>query len=228
MLDKIKVIFTIMQMMITVTILIISIYISKRSSRKIRTIWSKLQLKWLGIELETKGKLDPEANMLLMNHQSLLDIIVLEALHQRDLAWVAKKEIGDIPWFGHILKAPDMIMVQRESKSSLIKLIKDVKEKLDNNRTIAIFPEGTRTNGKKMRKFKAGSKIIAEKYNLKVQPIVLVGTRAILDTQNMKQKAGKVTIVYLPTITAEKKTTWYQDTEESMNNILNMELKNDI
>jgi len=228
MLDKIKIIFTIIQMMITVTMVIISIYIFKSKSRKIRTVWSKFQIKWLGIELDIKGSQDLEANMLLMNHQSLLDIIVMESLHPANLAWVAKKEIGDIPWFGHILKAPDMIMVQRESKSSLVKLIKDVKEKLDDNRTIAIFPEGTRTNGKKMKKFKAGSKIIAEKFNLKVQPIVLVRTRDILDTQNMRQRSGKVTIVYLPTVVADKKTTWYQDTEEKMNMILKRELENDI
>ena len=34
--------------------------------------------------------------MVIMNHQSLLDIIVIEYIHSRDLAWVAKKEITDL------------------------------------------------------------------------------------------------------------------------------------
>ncbi len=36
----------------------------------------------------------------------MMDIILFEAIASRNIAWVAKKEIGDIPWFGHILKAP--------------------------------------------------------------------------------------------------------------------------
>ena len=42
----------------------------------------------LGIKLETEGKLDNSCDMVLMNHQSLLDIIVIEHIHNRDLAWL--------------------------------------------------------------------------------------------------------------------------------------------
>jgi 1-acyl-sn-glycerol-3-phosphate acyltransferase len=86
-------------------------YLFKKANRKIRQIWGKLQLKLMGIELHIEGEIDPNANMIVMNHQSLLDIILFEGLHPKDIAWVAKKEIADLPWFGHILKAPKMIIV---------------------------------------------------------------------------------------------------------------------
>ncbi len=227
-LGKIRVFFTLFQLAVTVSIVIILMYIFKKQNRKIRSVWAAMQMKLMGIKLEIYGKLDLDADLIAMNHQSILDIIVFEYLHPKNIAWVAKKEISNISWFGHILKAPDMVIVERESKSSLVKLIKDVKIKIDDKRPIAIFPEGTRTDGKKLRKFKAGTKIIAEKFNLTVQPVVLVGTRDIFDSQNLIQKSGTVKIIYLPSIQADKKTDWYEQTEETMSKILHKELHNDL
>ncbi len=218
----------IVQMAITVSFIIILIYMFKKQARKIRIMWAKLQIKLLGIEIEIVGKMDSDADMIILNHQSILDIVILEYNHTRDLVWVAKKEIADIPWFGHILKAPDMIVIERESKSSLVKLIKDSKVVIEDKRVIAIFPEGTRGDGKKIRKFKAGSKIIAQKHKLKVQPVVLIGTRNIFDSQNMKLQGGKVKIIYLPMVEAIKGSTWYEDAEKDMNEIFYKEINSDI
>ncbi len=225
MLSRIRMLLTVIQFVITVSILIVFMYIWKSKSKSMRRIWSSIQMKLLGITIEIEGSLDNDANLIVMNHQSLLDIVILEYLHQNNLAWVAKKEIANLFWFGHILKAPDMIIVERESKSSLLKLLKETKEKYKQNRPIAIFPEGTRSDGKKIRKFKAGTKLIAQKHNFKVQPIVIIGSREILDSHAMKQQSGIVKIVCLPTIQADKNTTWYEDMEQEMGEILHKELR---
>jgi len=221
---KIRAILTIAQMIITVTITIIIMYIFNKQNRKIRQVWASLQLKLLGIQLEVVGEIDNDVDMYIMNHQSVMDIILFEYLLARNTAWVAKKEIADIPWFGRILKAPDMIIVERESKSALIKLLKDSKEKLSQDRPIAIFPEGTRTDGKRLRKFKAGAKMIANKYQLKVQPFVIINSLEILDSKKLTQTPGKVKIICLPTVQADKKTTWYDDVENNMREVLQKEL----
>jgi len=226
-LNKIRGILTLVQMMTTVTVVILLMYIFKKKNRKIRQIWGKLQFKFLGMKIETEGEVNKNANMIIMNHQSILDIIILEALHPNNIAWVAKKEIGDIPWFGHILKAPDMIMIERESKSSLVKLLKESAEKFKQKRPIAIFPEGTRTDGKKLRKFKVGAKMIAEKNDMLVQPIIIVGSKKIFDSQNLTQQSGVVKIIYLPAVTAKRKTSWYDDVEQDMTDTLQKHL-NDI
>jgi len=228
MIGKLRAVFTILEMIVTVTITIILMYLFRSKNRGLRRAWAAMQMKLLGITLEIKGDIDPNADMLVMNHQSVLDIMVFEYLHPKNLAWVAKKEIADIPWFGHILKAPDMIIIERESKSSLVKLIKESKEKLEQQRPIAIFPEGTRSDGTKIRKFKAGAKMIANKYNLKVQPAILVGTRTILDSQNLKQSSGTVKIIYLPVVEARKGEDWYEKIEQDMSEVLKKELNSDI
>ena len=225
---KARGIFTVVLMAITVTFLIILMYIFRGNTKYFRQKWATMQMWLLGITLEIEGKEDANAQMQVMNHQSVLDIVLFEYLHSRDLAWIAKIEIANLPWFGHIVKASNMILVERESKKSLIKLLKDCKERLSTKRPIGIFPEGTRSKGKKLLKFKAGAKMIAEKYDLLVQPVVIIGTRKILDSQNLTQESGVVKVIYLPAVKAEKKTTWYKDMEETMRAKLELEFKNDI
>lgn len=225
-LSKIRAIFTIIQIAITTTGLITLMYIFRNNTKPVRKKWAALEMKLLGITLEIEGQEDPNAQMQVMNHQSVLDIILFEHLHTKDLAWISKIEIAKIPWFGHIVKAPKMILVERESKKSLIKLLKDSKERLSHNRPLAIFPEGTRSDGLRITKFKAGARIIAEKFDLIVQPVLIIGTRKILDSQNLKQQGGVVKVIYLPSIKAEKNTTWYKDMEDSMRSRLEQELQN--
>ncbi len=226
--SKIRALFTVIQFSITVSVVIILMYLFNKINYKFRRLWAKMQMKLMGVDVIVKGELNQNAQMLLMNHQSILDIVVMESLHPKNLAWVAKNEIAKIPWFGRILKAPHMIIVERESKTSLVKLLRDAKDRLEKKRPIAIFPEGTRTDGKSLRKFKAGAKMIADKNTLLVQPVVIVGTRAIFDSQNFSQKSGKVKVIFLPPIQADKKSTWYEDTENLMAQTLKKELHHDI
>lgn len=205
------------QMFVTVTIVIALMFLFNKQNHKIRIAWAKMQLKLLGIKLDIKGKIDPNADLFILNHQSLLDIIVIESISPRDIAWVAKKEIAQLPFFGLILRLPKMIIVDRENKAGLAKLLKETKIKKEkDHRPVAIFPEGTRGKGDRLLKFKSGAKIIAQKHKMKVQPVVLVRTREILDSKSLQAKPGTVKIEFLPTVEATKESTWFEDSEKLM------------
>ncbi|QKF68298.1 1-acylglycerol-3-phosphate O-acyltransferase [Arcobacter venerupis] len=214
------------QFSITVAITVVLMYIFKNHTHKVIKVWMSFQMYVLGIKLETQGKLDESCDMILLNHQSLLDIIVMEYIHSRDLAWVAKKEITDLFFFGHIIKAPRMISIDRENKAGIINLLKEAKDRLDKGRPIAMFPEGTRSNGKSMLSFKPGAKILANKFNLRVQPIVLFNTRNIVDSKKMLATPGIVKVVYLEPIQADKNTDWFEKTEENMKEVFKKECNN--
>ncbi len=124
MLSRIRGIIVLVQFSITVAIVIVAMYIFRKHSHKIIKFWMKIQMYLLGIKLEIKGELDSSCDLVLMNHQSLLDIVVMEYIHPKDLAWVAKKEIANLFFFGHIIKAPRMISIDRENKAGIITLIK--------------------------------------------------------------------------------------------------------
>ena len=223
---RIRGIILLIQFSITVAITVVLMYIFKNHTHKVIKVWMNLQMFFLGIKLETQGKLDESCEMILMNHQSLLDIIVMEYIHSKDLAWVAKKEITDLFFFGHIIKAPRMISIDRENKAGIITLLKETKDRLDKGRPIAMFPEGTRSDGKSMNSFKPGAKMVANKYGLKVQPIILLNTRNIVDSKKLLATPGIVKVIYLEPVQADKNTTWYEETEEKMREIFNKESKN--
>ena len=222
---RIRGIILLIQFSITVAITVCAMYLFRNHTHKVIKIWMRVQMKLLGIKIETEGNLDESCDLVLMNHQSLLDIIVMEHIHNRDLAWVAKKEIADLIFFGHIIKAPRMISIDRENKAGIMHLFKEVKDRLDKGRPIAMFPEGTRSDGSKMLKFKAGAKMVANKYKLKVQPVLIFNTRNIVDSKKLEATPGIVKVIYLDPIQADKSTSWFEDTEEKMKAIFEVEIK---
>ena len=223
MLARIRGFIVLIQFSITVAIVIALMYTFRNHTHKIIKAWMRIQMSLLGITLEVEGKLDESADLVLMNHQSLLDIIVMEHIHPRDLAWIAKKEISNLFFFGHIIKAPRMISIDRENKAGIIHLLKESKDRLSKGRPIAMFPEGTRSDVTKMLKFKSGASMVANKFNLKVQPVVIINTRSILDSKKLVAKPGIVKVIYLDPIQAEKGTDWFAEVEKNMNEIFNKE-----
>ena len=190
-------------------------------NRPIRKIWGRAQRFFGGYTLEVVGEFKDEANILLINHQSMLDIIVLEEVHPKNLCWIAKKEIADLPVIGQIIHIPQMISVERENKRSLIKLVKDAQDRVEKGRVLAIFPEGTRSHSKELLPFKGGAKIIADKLNLKIQPIVITGSD-ILDVKNFSFKSGKIKIICLDLIdTADPE--WLENARAKMQETLDSE-----
>ena len=223
---RIRGIILFIQFSITVAITVVLMYIFKNHTHKVIKAWMIFQMYVLGIKLETQGNLDESCDMILLNHQSLLDIIVMEYIHSRDLAWVAKKEITDLFFFGHIIKAPRMISVDRENKAGIIHLLKEAKDRLDKGRPIAMFPEGTRSDGKSMLSFRPGAKMLANRFNLRVQPIVLFNTRNIVDSKKLLATPGIVKVIYLEPVQADKNTDWFEKVEEKMNEVFNKECNN--
>jgi 1-acyl-sn-glycerol-3-phosphate acyltransferase len=177
--------------------------------------------------VEIKGKEDPEAQMFLLNHQSDLDIGIMETITSRDLAWVAKKELFDIPFFGLVLKLPKDIAVERESKTALLSLIKDASRVLEKKRTITMFPEGTRSTKGKMLPFKSGAKIIADKYKLKVQPVVLINTSKYFNVKKFHAQSGTIKIIFLPSFIADRNDdNWLKNLRKTMQEVYDNELTN--
>ena len=223
-LSKIKGILYIIQFAITVLAMIVLMYVFRRHNHLLRQKWALLQIKILGIKIEEVGQRCDDTDLFLINHQSLLDIVLLEYLHTKNIAWVAKLEIEKLPVFGHIIKAPKMISVDREDKAGLIKLLKDVDNRKSQGRPIAIFPEGTRSDGKKMLPFKSGAKIVANKFGFKVQPVVILGSRDRLDSVKLLATSGKVKVIFLEPIHASKDKDWFSEMEKQMNEVFEKEL----
>jgi len=156
------------------------------------------------VHVKKVGDVSPDAQLFILNHQSELDIGVMESATARNLAWVAKKELFEIPFFSLAVRLSDEIPLERESKSALVALLKAAKTRIEAGRTLCIFPEGTRSVSGKMRPFKPGAKLIADTLGLTVQPVVLVGTAEHFNTKCFTATPGVVTAVFMESFKADK------------------------
>ena len=189
---------------------------------------NRLTLFMMGGKLEQAGTMDNTVDLYVMNHQGIVDIIGLEALQNNHLRWVAKKELFDTPWFGNLLRHGEMISLDRSNKAGLIKLIKDVKESREvYHRPVAIFPEGTRTDGQPLLKFKQGTNLIAKKLELRVQPIVITGSKWVLNEHNKTAHSGTVKYQFLPVIDVKNEDDkWFERLRDDMQKVIDDEFSN--
>jgi len=184
----------------------------------------------LGTFFSTKieGEEDPAAQMYLINHQSDLDIAIMETISKKDLSWVAKKELFDVPFFGLAMSIPEDIPIERQSKTSLLRLLKNSKDRLNKGRVITIFPEGTRSKNGRILPFKSGAKVVADKYQLKVQPVVLMQTAKYYNIKRFYYKPGCIKVIFMDSFIADKSDeNWLNELKVKMQKVYDDELAND-
>lgn len=218
-LNKIKNWLYAIEITISVIIVVLIFFIAPSSNLWIRRKWTKMQRFLIGYKIDVIGSPDPHANMIIANHQSMLDIMALEEIHPANICWIAKKEIEDLPFFGNIIRVPKMISIDRKDPRSLPKIIKLAKERVSEGRVIAIFPEGTRSNGDKILKFKSGANIIANKLNLVVQPVLIIGSRKIIDSKTISVHSGSFKVIYMDIVDTSDEN-WLENTRAKMQTLL--------
>ncbi len=203
---------------VTAVLIIPAIMIVPRYKGSIMHHLNQLTMFLMGAKAVQEGEMHKDVDMYVINHQGIMDIVALEALQNNHLRWVAKKELFDALWFGNLLRHGDMISLDRGAKVGLIKLLKDVKQTLkDTPRAIAIFPEGTRAKEQPLLPFKEGTKMIAKKLKLKIQPIVITGSKWVLNEHEKTGHSGTIHYMFLPTIdVATADDSWFEDLQADM------------
>ncbi len=203
------------------------LYLFPRHKGTIMHKLNRVILFLLGAKIEKVGERDPHAQMYIMNHQGIIDIITMEAIENTHFSWVAKKELFEIPWYGRLMRKGEMISVDRENKAGLVKLFKDVQKSLDEyGRAIAIFPEGTRGSGQKLLRFKPGPKFVAQKLGLRVQPVVIVGSKWVLNEHDHTAHSGTVKVIYLDPIDVKNAPdNWYETVRETMQRTIDEQME---
>ncbi|SHO81336.1 1-acyl-sn-glycerol-3-phosphate acyltransferase [hydrothermal vent metagenome] len=213
---------------ITAVIMIPLVMIFRKYRSTIRHKLNRVIFFFLGGESIEEGEIDKSAQIYMINHQGIVDIIIMEATHNLNINWVAKKQLFDAFWFGYILKESEMISIDRANKRGMLKLIRDAKKSIFiQNRPVAIFPEGTRTDKQELLSFKNGAKVLAEKLKLRVQPIIITGAKKLLNEHNRTANNSIVKLKYLPSIDVDNlNPNWYKEMREDMQREINIEYNN--
>jgi 1-acyl-sn-glycerol-3-phosphate acyltransferase len=141
--------------------------------------------------------------VMIANHASHLDIILIAALAPLDIRILAKSSLFKVPFLGWYLRACGHIPVYRGAQRHLNKTIgqEAIKRAIAEGATLFFFPEGTRSKDGLLRPFKSGAFMVAERYQLITYPIFVSGTSLLLRSGGRvihKDSDTPCTIKFLP------------------------------
>ncbi len=117
--------------------------------------------------------------VLVANHASLADIICLFCLG-RHFKWLAKKSLFKIPVFGWSMSLMRYIPLERGKHGSIRDSFEEARRWLEQDVSVLIFPEGTRSKSGKLGEFKNGAFKLAILTGKPIVPIVIQGTEKAL------------------------------------------------
>jgi 1-acyl-sn-glycerol-3-phosphate acyltransferase len=120
-----------------------------------------------------------EAYVMVANHQSLVDILVLFRLFVH-FKWVSKIENFRIPLIGWNMSLNRYIRLRRGDRKSVVQMLRHCRETLARGSSVMIFPEGTRSPDGRLRAFKPGAFLLAQATRRPILPIVVEGTARAL------------------------------------------------
>lgn len=133
------------------------------------------------------------------NHQSNWDIVVLAPSFRPGVVTIGKKSLLWVPLFGIIYFLAGNVRLDRDNKQKSIETMNKVSEDLKNgNHSIWIFPEGTRSKGKGLGKFKPGAILSAAESQVPLVPIVASSYMKTFDMNRWNN--GHVVIKFLDPI----------------------------
>ncbi len=127
--------------------------------------------------IEGRENLPKGTCIFVVNHQSLMDIVVLLSLG-RHFKWVAKKELFSRPFVGWLLFFGRDISLDRSSLRDASRMITACLSWLNRGVDILIFPEGHRNV--QVGKFKLGAFLVAREARVPLVPIVVTGPAQIV------------------------------------------------
>ncbi len=161
---------------IVLGVLLLALYFPRantvRQERLVRW-WSHRLLSIVGVRLKIirRGESVQTGTMLLLNHISWIDVYVVHAL--RPVRFVAKSEIRNWPVIGYLCDRTGTIFIERGRRHAVHQANHTLARILKDGGLIAVFPEGTTSDGSGLLPFHANLIQAAIEAGVAVQPVAL-------------------------------------------------------
>jgi len=177
---------------------------------RVRRWWASFVLWSHCVKIEIEGPGAPllrglRGHIVVMNHQSALDILVGIWAMREDFFFLAKKELLQIPIFGWGAWMSGVIYIDRSKGVGDDRALKVVRNVITRGRSIVIYPEGTRSKDGKLLPFKRGAFVMALQTGAPILPVTILNSASLMPKGQLKIAPGVVRIyVDLPVSTKDK------------------------
>ncbi|MGP1478978.1 MAG: lysophospholipid acyltransferase family protein [Capnocytophaga sp.] len=165
---------------------------------------------------------DEHSYMLIANHYSMMDIMLMLYVSKRPFVFVGKKELSKLPLFGYFYRRA-AIMVDRKSSQSRKEVYRQAMERIAAGLSICIFPEGGVPDDESivLDSFKDGAFRIAIECQIPIVPMLFYDTKKRFPFRFFAGCMGEMRVEVLPLVATEGKTLADKDAlREAMHAIM--------
>jgi 1-acyl-sn-glycerol-3-phosphate acyltransferase len=131
----------------------------------------------------------------MANHSSLIDTPALFAYLPHQFRIMAKKELFWVPFMGWHLWSAGNFPIDRSDPRKTAKSLRSVIEGVRAGKSLAVFPEGTRTPDGRLQEFKHGAFKIAVRAGVPIVPVSIRGTFKLLPKTTLAPRPGRVDVI---------------------------------
>ncbi|MSN25501.1 MAG: 1-acylglycerol-3-phosphate O-acyltransferase [Geobacter sp.] len=165
-------------------------------------LWARLALALNLVKVTVSGTEHlPDGPLIFMsNHQSNFDILSLLSSMPRQLHWIAKKELFEIPVFGPSMRRGGYIPLDRGDGRKALQSMDEAATAIRQGRCVVMFPEGTRSTDQKLLPFKRGGFILARKAGVPVIPVTINGSGKINPPNQIRLYSGDIQLILHPPV----------------------------
>jgi 1-acyl-sn-glycerol-3-phosphate acyltransferase len=125
----------------------------------------------LRVKLRRTGEPGPGRRLIVANHVSWLDVLVLGAMEP--MAFLAKKEVGSVGWTRWLVDLQGAVYVDRERKRCIPQVNADMSARMAANWPVVLFAEATTSDGTRLLRFRSSHFEAARRARAVVQPVYL-------------------------------------------------------
>jgi 1-acyl-sn-glycerol-3-phosphate acyltransferase len=163
----------------------------------ISKIWAYVMLLVTGTRVDMQGEEKIQKGcsyVIISNHQSLFDILALVTSLGIQYRWTIKKELLNVPLFGHALYASRNIFIDRSNPEMARESIRKGLDRLPSGVSIMFFAEGTRSPDGRLQDFKKGAFNVALEKSYPILPVTVNGSRHVLPKASFVFTPGRIRV----------------------------------
>ena len=131
----------------------------------------------------------------MANHASLIDTPALFAYLPHQFRIMAKKSLFNVPFMGWHLRTAGHFPIDHGNPRKTATSLRRVIEGVQAGRSLAVFPEGRRTEDGQLQAFEPGAFKIALRAGVPIVPVTIRGTFAMLPRTSLAPRPGRVDVI---------------------------------
>jgi 1-acyl-sn-glycerol-3-phosphate acyltransferase len=146
------------------------------------------------VEVDGRERLPDGACVLVANHGSYLDGIVMKAALPPRFGFVIKREAASMPVVGPLLRRIGSVFVERDTHGGRARAARRIMQRAEQGHSLVFFPEGTFDAQAGLKRFHTGAFVAATRGEVPVVPATIRGARRALPSGRVVPRPGTIRV----------------------------------